>query len=144
MAPESSPFHTGEQQVQERLGVRDAIEPWARQVIRGHLPEEHRRFYARLPFVVAAARDVRGRPWATLLTGEPGFIRSPDETRLAIDSRPVVGDAVEESLVIGAYVGFLGIELATRRRNRVNGRISAERTAGFDVTVEQTLGNCQQ
>ena len=54
----SSPFHEGEQRVQERLGVRDVIEPWARKVVRGHLPDEHRRFYGRLPFVVAAARDV--------------------------------------------------------------------------------------
>ncbi len=70
MATESSPFHAGEQQVQERLGVRDEIEPWARKVVRGYLPDEHRRFYARLPFVVAAARDGRGRPWATLLVGQ--------------------------------------------------------------------------
>jgi hypothetical protein len=26
----ASPFHVGEQRVQERLGVREAIEPWAR------------------------------------------------------------------------------------------------------------------
>ena len=42
MAAESSPFHAGEQQVQERLGVRDEIEPWARTVVRGYLPDEHR------------------------------------------------------------------------------------------------------
>ena len=82
MATELSPFHAGEQQVQERLGVRDEIEPWARKVVRGHLPDEHRRFYARLPFVVAAARDARGRPWATLLVGEPGFVRSPDARKI--------------------------------------------------------------
>ncbi|MCG8590086.1 MAG: hypothetical protein MJE66_12415, partial [Proteobacteria bacterium] len=63
-----SPFHAGEKEVQRRMGVADEIEPWARKVVRPYLPEQHRVFYAELPFLVAAARDVRGRPWATLLT----------------------------------------------------------------------------
>ena len=52
-----SPFHEGEQRVQQRLGVRDEIEPWARRVVRPYLPDEHRAFYAQLPFLVLAARD---------------------------------------------------------------------------------------
>ncbi len=144
MAPESSPFHSGEQQVQERLGVRDEIEPWARKVVRGYLPDEHRRFYGRLPFVVAAARDERGRPWATLLVGEPGFVRSPDARTLAIDARPAAGDALEDAFASGVDVGLLGIELTTRRRNRINGRVSAPGAAGFEVAVDQTFGNCPQ
>ena len=144
MAAESSPFHAGEQQVQERLGIRNEIEPWARKVVRGHLPDEHRRFYARLPFIVAAARDERGRPWATLLVGEPGFVRSPDARTLAIDARPAAGDALEDALTSGVDVGFLGIELATRRRNRINGRVSAPGAGGFEVAVDQTFGNCPQ
>ncbi len=144
MATESSPFHAGEQQVQERLGVRDEIEPWARKVVRGHLPDEHRRFYARLPFVVAAARDGRGRPWATLLVGEPGFVRSPDARTLAIDARPAAGDALADAFASGVDVGFLGICLATRRRNRINGRVSVTGTAGFEIAVDQAFGNCPQ
>lgn len=144
MVTESSPFHAGEQQVQERLGVRDEIEPWARKVVRGYLPDEHRRFYARLPFVVAAARDGRGRPWATLLVGEPGFVRSPDARTLALDARPAAGDALEDAFASGVDVGFLGIELATRRRNRINGRVTASSANGFEVAVEQTFGNCPQ
>ncbi len=130
--------------MQQRLGVREEIEPWARKVVRGHLPDEHRRFYARLPFVVAAARDGRGRPWATLLGGEPGFLRSPDARTLAIDAWPAAGDALEHALASGVDVGFLGIELATRRRNRINGRVSARGARGFEVAVDQTFGNCPQ
>ena len=74
----SSPFHAGERRVQERLGVRDQIEPWARKVVRPYLPEEHRQFYAQLPYLVVSARDDEGRPWATLLSEEPGFIVSPE------------------------------------------------------------------
>jgi predicted pyridoxine 5'-phosphate oxidase superfamily flavin-nucleotide-binding protein len=94
----TSPFHEGEQLVQRRLGVRDAIEPWARQVVRNYLPEEHRAFHTSLPFLVAAARDGQDRPWVTLLTGAPGFVRSPDAEHLLIDAQPVPDDALEGAL----------------------------------------------
>lgn len=139
-----SPFHAGEQAVQSRLGVREQIEPWARRVVRDHLPEEHREFYAALPFVVAAARDRRGLPWVTLLTGEPDFIQSRDERSLDIDGAPTRGDALENALVAGADVGLLGIELASRRRNRVNGRLVARTGDGLRLGVEQSFGNCPQ
>ena len=90
----ASPFHSGEQTVQERMGVRD-IEDWARKVVRPFLPEQHRAFHTSLPFLVGAARDAEGRPWATLLTGRDGFITSPNRQSLAIDAGPVAGDALE-------------------------------------------------
>lgn len=138
-----SPFHAGEQNVQERLGVRE-IESWARKVVRRYLPEEHRAFHTALPFLVVAARDRKGRPWATLLTGPDGFVTSPDPESLAIDARPVPGDALSESLMAGADVGILGIELATRRRNRVNGRIADSCSDAIVCAVDQTFGNCPQ
>ena len=144
--PESgpSPFHEGEQAVQERMGVREALAPWARKVIRGYLPQQHREFYTQLPFIVAAARDARGRPWVTLLAGEAGFIASPDERTLVLAAEPLPGDALESDLGAGADLGLLGIELATRRRNRVNGTV-VERGAGRIVLeVGQTFGNCPQ
>ena len=133
--PDSSPFHAGEQAVQSRLGVRDTIEPWARQVVRPFLPEQHREFYSQLPFLVAAARDAEGRPWATLLTGAAGFVQSPSPGGLRIATRAVPGDALEDGLAPGADIGLLGIDLATRRRNRVNGRIASHRGGALDVEL---------
>ncbi|MGI9382244.1 MAG: pyridoxamine 5'-phosphate oxidase family protein [Methyloligellaceae bacterium] len=139
----SSPFHAGERTVQERLGARD-IEAWARKVVRGYLPEQHRDFHTALPFLVAAARDRQGRPWATLLTGPDGFVSSPDPGSLVIEAVPVQGDALEGSLEIGADIGILGIELSTRRRNRVNGRVSGTGSDAFTFSVDQAFGNCPQ
>lgn len=139
-----SPFHEGEQRVQSRLGVREKIEPWAQRVVRGFLPEEHRAFYAQLPFLALAARDPAGRPWATLLAGEPGFVSSPHVRSLGIAALPTPGDALAEALRHGDDVGLLGIELQTRRRNRVNGRISRRRSSGFLLEVDQSFGNCPQ
>ena len=144
VSQQASPFHAGEQAVQTRLGVRDVIEPWARKVVRGYLSDEHRAFYAELAFLVAAARDADGLPWVTLLVGRPGFVASPDTTTLAIGSAPAPGDALEHALGEGSDVGFLGIELATRRRNRINGRVSARGERSFEVAVDQAFGNCPQ
>ena len=143
--PESdSPFHAGEQDVQERLGVREKIEPWGRKVIRPYLLEQHREFYASLPYLVAAARDDAGRAWATILTGPPGFVHSPDSETLWIDAAPVVGDALQGMLESGADLGLLGIELSTRRRNRVNGRVRAKDRNRIVFGVDQSFGNCPQ
>jgi len=138
-----SPFHSGEQEVQARLGVRD-IEDWARKVVRHHLPEEHRAFHTAMPFLVVAARDERGRPWSTLLASREGFVTSPDPSSLVIDAKPVPGDALETAFLPGADLGILGIELATRRRNRVNGRIREDVSGPIVLAVEQTFGNCPQ
>ncbi|MEL6477529.1 MAG: pyridoxamine 5'-phosphate oxidase family protein [Pseudomonadota bacterium] len=140
---DASPFHIGEQNVQARLGMRD-IEDWARKIVRDHMPEQHRTFYTSLPFLVAAARDAAGRPWATLLSAPEGFITSPDPGHLRIDATPAPGDALEGALAEGADLGLLGIELATRRRNRVNGRVSASGAAGLTFAVDQSFGNCPQ
>jgi ferredoxin-NADP reductase/predicted pyridoxine 5'-phosphate oxidase superfamily flavin-nucleotide-binding protein len=140
----TSPFHSGEQEIQRRLGVRDEIEPWARRVVRPELPEQHRSFYAERPFLVVAARDAAGLPWATLLAAEPGFAHSPDPSALRIEARPAAGDALADALQPGDDVGVLGIELHTRRRNRANGRVSARHDAGLTLAVEQSFGNCPQ
>ncbi len=103
-----SPFHDGERQVQERLGDRD-VERWASGAIRGFMPDQHRAFFEDQPFMIASARDPAGRPWATVLEGWPGFVRSPDPGSLTISALPVAGDALEEAFVAGADVGFIGI-----------------------------------
>lgn len=145
MATEAtSPFHAGEQAVQTRLGLRETMEPWGRKIIRSWLPEQHRDFYSQLPFVVAAARDEHDRPWVTLLTGKPGFAVSPDPTTLVFNSGLLPGDALEHSLGAGSDLGLLGIELETRRRNRVNGTVVETGTGYLRFEVGQAFGNCPQ
>ncbi len=139
-----SPFHAGELEVQDRLGVRDMIGRFARMAIRDHMPEQHRDFYAQLPFVMIGSVDDQGRPWASLVAKAPGFMSSPDAQSLDIGARPLFGDPLNEGLKLGADVGLLGIEPATRRRNRLTGRIGAVRPDGFSIDVQQSFGNCPQ
>jgi ferredoxin-NADP reductase/predicted pyridoxine 5'-phosphate oxidase superfamily flavin-nucleotide-binding protein len=140
----ASPFHSGERAVQSRQGVRQSIEPWARKVIRPFMPQPHREFYSRLPFVVATARDADDRQWVTLLAGPPGFIQSPDARGLSVSALPHPGDALADAFKPGADLGLLGIDLETRRRNRVNGRLAKLQADGFRFESIQAFGNCPQ
>ncbi|MEM5582199.1 pyridoxamine 5'-phosphate oxidase family protein [Roseibium sp. AS2] len=142
-AATASPFHEGEQLVQAKLGERD-IETWASRVIRPFMPDQHRQFFGALPFLIVSARDASGRPWASVLEGPEGFASSPDPESLTITARPVPGDALEGALTEGADIGLLGIELATRRRNRVNGTVTESSEGGIRFAVVQSFGNCPQ
>lgn len=139
-----SSFHAGEQAVQARLGVQERMLDIGRRVIRPYLPDQHREFFAQLPFVLVGSVDPHGRPWASVLVGAPGFMASPDPTHLHIAARPVPGDPLLHGLLAGAPLGLLGIELHTRRRNRANGRVERVTANDLQIAVEQTVGNCPQ
>jgi hypothetical protein len=77
-----------------------------------------------------------------VLWGAPGFASSPQPQRLRIDTLPEADDPLAANLRAGTGLGLLGIELPTRRRNRMNGRVEALSDGGFAVTVQQSFGNC--
>jgi predicted pyridoxine 5'-phosphate oxidase superfamily flavin-nucleotide-binding protein len=137
-----SPWHEGEQELQRRLGVRERMEAVGRRVLRDFLPEEHRAFYPLLSYLIVGSRDPSGQPWASILSGAPGFVTSPDPRRLRVDAWPAKADPLAQGLRAGAQLGLLGIDLWTRRRNRANGRVLAADGAGFTLGVEQSFGNC--
>ncbi|MBI3898843.1 MAG: pyridoxamine 5'-phosphate oxidase family protein [Gammaproteobacteria bacterium] len=139
---DDSPFHRGEQEVQARVGVRAKVESAGRRVVRAFMPEQHREFFSQLPFVVVGAVAADGRPWASMLVGEPGFMNSPDPALLRIDAPPFAEDPIMPGLKLAADVGVLGIELHTRRRNRMNGRIVGRDAYGMTIQVAQSFGNC--
>lgn len=136
-------YHGGEIAVQERAGVRNIADRLS-QMIRPLMPDQHREFFGMLPFVVVGLTDERGRPWSTMCVGDPGFITSPDDTTLQIASEPLLARDLGLQMNVGDKIGLLGIELPTRRRNRMNGAISGSGAHGFAVHVEQSFGNCPQ
>jgi uncharacterized protein len=140
----ASPFHDGEQAVQERLGVRERVENMGQRLVRDVMPDQHREFFGDLPFLIVSSRDDTGALWASLLTGVAGFVRSPTARRLLVTASPLPGDPLAQNLRVGAPLGALGIELPTRRRNRANGRLRSVAAGGFELEVEQSFGNCKQ
>jgi predicted pyridoxine 5'-phosphate oxidase superfamily flavin-nucleotide-binding protein len=130
------PFHRGELEAQALAGggaQGGAIRPW--------MPDQHRAFFEALPFaVVASTRD--GWPVATIWTGPPGAIAAPDPETLRFAGPLDPADPATAAFTAGAPFGLLGIELATRRRNRANGVITAAGPDGVVVAIRQSFGNC--
>jgi len=139
-----SPFHSGEREVQRRMGVRDKMERFGRKVIRDFMPDQHRAFYNQLPFVFVGHADKEGWPWASILFNASGFMSFKDERSLSINAQPVEGDPLHESLEPDTRLGLLGIELTTRRRNRLAAHIHSVEKAQIELTVDQAFGNCPQ
>ncbi len=137
-----SPFHAGELAIQARFGTQEQMDKQGRRSIREYLPDQHREFFAQLPYVIAGTVDATGSPWASILVGEPGFLSSPDDRKLQITAKPLFGDPLASTLADGIEIGLLGIELHTRRRNRINGIVTAIHADGFEVQVRQSFGNC--
>ncbi len=141
---ETSPFHEGEIAAQKRVGAAETMDQFGRKVVRPYLTEELRAFFTDLPLVYVGHVDEAGRPWASVLSGATGFIASPNSTTLAIDADPVAGDPLAAALAPGAAIGMVGVGVGNRRRNRVNGHVSAIEDGRVTVTVDQAFGNCPQ
>ncbi len=139
-----SPYHAGEQAVQQRVGVRERAERAGRRMVRDFMPDQHRELFEKLPYVIIGSLDACDRPWASILAGAPGFMRTPDARLLEVGARPSAADPLATNLALGAPLGALGIELATRRRNRMNGTVISADADGFTVYVRQSFGNCPQ
>lgn len=133
-------YHEGERAVQERAGVSAGAAKIGRSVDDEIAPAAAH-FLAQRFTLYVGSLDAAGRPWASELVGPPGFVRVTDPRTVEIDATPGAGDPLAENLRADPHVGLLAIDLATRRRFRVNG--AAELHAGtLRVRVVQAYGNC--
>ncbi|HKV99808.1 MAG TPA: pyridoxamine 5'-phosphate oxidase family protein [Vicinamibacterales bacterium] len=138
------PFHEGEIAVQERAGERDIgrrrhtiISP---RIVPGALP-----FLAQQRLIALSVPGDDGQLWTSVWCGEPGFVGSDDGARLIVRRSLMTvapDDPVLARLVVGRDIGVLAIELTTRRRLRVNGRIERVSPAEIVVRVRESVPNC--
>lgn len=136
---DATPFHTDELAAQLRAGFNPSGSG-----IRDFMPEQHRSFFAALPYLFVASLDRDGWPIATLLEGEPGFVSSSDPRTLEIQALPRPDDPANDAIRIGNEIGILGIDFTTRRRNRANGVVSQLSATALTIAVKQSFGNCPQ
>ena len=140
----ASPWHPGELEIQTHAGVVERMDSVGRRNVRRFMPEQHREFFAQLPFLVVGAVAPDGTVWATLVANRPGFMHSPNELQLDVAALPYPNDPVRSGIATGASIATLGIELPTRRRNRMNGVIRHADDQGFSIGVRESFGNCPQ
>jgi hypothetical protein len=135
-----SAYHEGELEVQGRAGVREMAERIGRG-IREEIPEPAREFLRQQPFVVVASVNKKEEVWISILTGKPGFMVSPDERTIYINTTPGDSDPLKDNLGETGRVGLLVIEFVSRRRMRLNGRAEL-RDGAILVRSEQVFSNC--
>ncbi|MGB5832986.1 MAG: pyridoxamine 5'-phosphate oxidase family protein [Thiohalocapsa sp.] len=137
-------YHEGELAVQRRAD-ESAMARMNGGAIADRIPGGANPFIAEQPMAVAGSLDRNGHVWASVLAGEPGFLRAGDDRTLVLDvSRPRAAgdDPLWENLRGDPRIGLLVIELATRRRLRINGRVRSTPEPPWVIDVEVAYPNC--
>jgi predicted pyridoxine 5'-phosphate oxidase superfamily flavin-nucleotide-binding protein len=134
-------FHEGERAVQSRAGVAAEARGLGRGIASA-IPAGVGTFLAAQRIAVLAGMDDAGRVWASMVTGNPGFITAPDEGTLRLAARLPAADPLREGLAGGRPLGVLVLDPERRRRIRLNGRAIGTRDAGIEIEVEEVFGNC--
>ena len=134
-------YHPGELAVQERAGVRAGAAKIGAS-IDAVIEPAPAHFLAQRYSLYVGSLDVEGRPWASQLTGPPGFVTAVSPTIVRIDAAPAPGDPLLANLAANPAIGLLAIDLVTRRRFRVNGTVKGVANGVIDLTVAQAFGNC--
>ncbi len=94
--------------------------------------------------VLGAADPVGGAVWASLLTGEPGFVRATGVRQISVTGGGLrESDPLARALATpGTSVGTIALDPHTRRRMRLyNGR-ARPTSRGFAVEADQVFSNC--
>ena len=153
-----TPWHAGEEEMHKLLKVPDRENPTS-----PFLSPFASNLLIRAPLVAVGTLDAEGRPWTALWGGEPGFSRAIAQSVIGVKTTvertydPVVealfggkadGEVIQEQGK-GKMVGGLAIDLETRRRVKLYGRMVAGALAATEegvgevqlvVKIEQSLG----
>jgi predicted pyridoxine 5'-phosphate oxidase superfamily flavin-nucleotide-binding protein len=98
-------------------------------------------FLGRQRLLVIGAPDHAGALWSSALIGPPGFTAAIDSRTIAISAAPAANDPLAGLFDVEHDIGILAIDLAGRKRMRVNGR--ARRNGDrLVVHTEQVYANC--
>ena len=117
----NQPFHSGELELQRRAGALDQGAAVGG-IIRNTMTAGVANFLRQQRLAVASTVEPDGRVWASLLTGQPGFLRATGEEQVLVDVHPLAGEPLHDTLAARSELGLLVIDPTTRQRFRLNGR----------------------
>lgn len=136
-------FHPGEQAVRAHKLGADAAGRQA--AIRDGIYGQAQAYVAHMFMVLVGSVDADGYPWASLLVGPPGFADAghPQYLNLTLpESQRDPADPLWDNLRNNPRLGLLFIDLNSRQRLRVNGRLNSLTRGDLEIFVEQAYGNC--
>ena len=139
------PFHIGEIEVQELVGERDAA------ILNGRLYEDSimvpaHKFLSQLSFLVISSEAEDSSLPISFLFGPPGFLQALDNgKRLAISLASHDNLDIDPALKVlrdGKRIGALAIDLSTRKRLRINGKVTNFTNEQLVIEVDESYPNC--
>ncbi|UKP01055.1 pyridoxamine 5'-phosphate oxidase family protein [Nostoc sp. UHCC 0870] len=135
-----SSFHFGEITVQTQAGVREEAQRLCH-FISNTIKPPAEEFLQTQQLAVASTVDTEGRVWASLLTGKPGFVEVFNTQTIQINTIPIQTDPLHQNLHDNNDIGLLVIDLANRRRLRLNGKAEVNQKH-IKVEIQQVFFNC--
>ena len=152
-------WHAGEEEMHKMLRVPRQDNP-----TQPYLTPNAANTLIRSPLIALGTLDSDGRPWTALWGGEAGFSRAIAQSIIGVKTtvdreydpvlQVLLGDKADGEVVqvkgTGKMVGGLAIDLETRRRVKLYGRMVAGALAATEeglgevqlvVKIEQSLGD---
>lgn len=134
-------YHTGELAIQARAGVQAEAQGLQKGISTIVKPAAQD-FLRNQQLAIASTIDSNEQVWASLLTGEPGFIQVVSDQLVQIHATLIPGEPLEKNLNARPEFGLLAIDLATRRRLRLNGQAEMQPDGMIQLQTEQVYFNC--
>lgn len=135
------PFHSGEIAVQTRAGVREDAERIG-QVICNTVKPAALSFLSTQQMAIASTIASNGTIWASLLTGNSGFIQVLNEQIIEIEHTSNYPNILRQNLETNAEIGLLIIDLSNRKRLRLNGNVTIQQLEKLQIQIQQAFFNC--
>jgi hypothetical protein len=139
----NSLFHKGELEVQALAGEQSEAIRVSR-MIQETVPTGALQFLQQQFMIWISVEDNNNLPWAFPLSGSPGFVNPNQGELIEIDlnEKEPIPEKWSSYLQKGKFIGCLAIELASRRRLRINGIIKACNNQQLQIEVQQAYPNC--
>jgi uncharacterized protein len=134
-------FHSGEIEIQTQAGVREEAQHLGH-LISSTIKPAAREFLRTQQIAIAGTVDASNRVWASLLTGQPGFVQVLNTQTVQVDATCIPTDPLHQNLHSNNAIGLLVIDLTTRRRLRLNGKAEVHQGENIKIQIQQAFFNC--
>ena len=139
----SEVYHDGEKAIQQSVGETLNAER-SGSVITDTIMAGAINFIEKQPMAIVSSVDKNGQVWASLLIGDFGFVKVPNPNALVFDGNLISSaksDIFYENIAKTPQIGLLFIELASRRRFKING-VPTIQNGKIEVKIQEAYPNC--
>ncbi|MEM6753464.1 MAG: pyridoxamine 5'-phosphate oxidase family protein [Cyanobacteria bacterium P01_C01_bin.38] len=135
------PFHSGEIEVQEQVGVREEAQRLT-SGIHSVIQPKAQEFLRKQQLAAVSTVDASGKVWASLLIGKPGFVTVLNQQTVQINPTSLANDLLYNNLQTNPQIGILIIDLTNRRRLRLNGIAKIQQQNTINLEIQEAFFNC--